>query len=153
MESVCALRRRRYAVVRSIRIASVVTAGLLLYALPLNAQLKWGETSSRANGTVSSGYTATYGNTIESSHGFTMGGAGTLSGSFHSPNFLSYNFSPYLNQSRSNSNFQSISNASGINLSTNIFSGSKFPGSISYSTAYNSDGNYGIPGLASYVTH
>jgi len=140
-------------VVRSIRIASVVTAGLLWYALPLNAQLKWGETSSRANGTVSSGYTATYGNTIESSHGFTMGGAGTLSGSFHSPNFLSYNFSPYLNQSRSNSNFQSISNASGINLSTNIFSGSKFPGSISYSTAYNSDGNYGIPGLASYVTH
>jgi hypothetical protein len=40
-----------------------------------------------------------------------------------------------------------------MNVSTNIFAGSKFPGSISYSTAYNSDGNYGIPGLANYVTH
>ena len=119
----------------------------------LHAQLRLGETSTRGNGTLSSGYTATYGNMTESSHGWTLGGAGTFSGYFHSPNFLSYNFSPYLNQSRSNSNFQSISNASGMNLSTGIFGGSKFPGSISYSTAYNSDGNYGIPGLANYVTH
>lgn len=138
---------------RSIQFAVLILAGLLCPGPALFAQLQIGETSSRANGSVSSGYSATYGNTIQSSHGWTIGGAGTLSGSYHSPNFLSYNVSPYLNQSRSNSNFQSISNASGINLSTNIFGGSKFPGSISYSTAYNSDGNYGIPGLANYVTH
>ena len=88
-----------------------------------------------------------------SSHGWTVGGAALISGSFHSPNFLSYNFSPYLNQSRANSNFQSISNASGVNLSANIFAGSKFPGSITYSKAYNSDGNYAVPGIADYVTH
>jgi len=138
---------------RSIRFTAVVVAGLLWHSVTLSAQLKLGETSSRANGSISSGYSATYGNSIQSSHGWSVGGAGTLSGSYHSPNFLSYNFSPYLNQSRSNSNFQSISNASGVNLSTNIFGGSKFPGSISYSKAYNSDGNYGIPGLANYVTH
>jgi len=138
---------------RSNKLAALVLTGFLCPGLSLFAQLKLGETSSRANGTVSSGYSATYGDTIQSSHGWTIGGAGTLSGSYYSPNFLSYNVSPYLNQSRSNSNFQSISNASGINLSTNIFGGSKFPGSISYSTAYNSDGNYGIPGLANYVTH
>ena len=138
---------------RSIRFASVVVAGILWPGVWLHAQLQLGETSTRGNGTLSSGYSATYGNMTDSSHGWTLGGAGTLSGHFHSPNFLSYNISPYLNQSRSNSNFQSISNASGISLSTNIFAGSKFPGSISYSKAYNSDGNYGIPGLANYVTH
>jgi hypothetical protein len=38
-------------------------------------------------------------------------------------------------------------------LSANIFAGSKFPGSITYSRAYNSDGNYAVPGLANFVTH
>lgn len=147
------MQRRWYAVARPIQIAGVVVAGILLQALTLHAQLRLGETSTRGNGSISSGYSATYGNMSQSSHGWTVGGAGTLAGYFHSPNFLSYNFSPYLNQSRSNSDFQSISNASGMNLSAGIFSGSKFPGSISYSSAYNSDGNYGIPGLANYVTH
>lgn len=124
-----------------------------MLALPMAAQLRLGETSTSANGTISSGYTATYGNMTGSSHGWTLGGAGTFSGSFHSPNFLSYSVSPYLNQSRSNSDFQSISDASGVNLSATIFGGSSFPGSINYSKAYNSEGNYAVPGLANYVTH
>src|SRR3954463_11589616 len=130
----------------------LLLTGMLLPALPVAAQLKLGETSNTANGTISSGYTATYGNMTESTHGWTVGGAGTFSGSYHSPNFLSYNISPYLNQSRANSNFQSISDASGVNASTTIFGGSAFPGSVSYSLAYNSEGNYGIPGLVNYVT-
>jgi hypothetical protein len=145
--------KRWYPVARSIRIASVLASGILLGGVCLHAQLKWGETSTRGTGNLSSGYTATYGNMAQSTHGWTLGGAGTFSGSFHSPNFLSYNFSPYLNQSRANSNFQSISNASGLNLSTNIFAGSKFPGSVNYSKAYNSEGNYAVPGLANFVTH
>jgi len=140
-------------VARSIHFTLLIKAGLLLLALPAAAQLRLGETSTSANGTISSGYTATYGNMTGSSHGWTVGGAGTFSGSFHSPNFLSYNISPYLNQSRSNSNFQSISNASGVDMNATIFGGSKFPGSINYSKAYNSEGNYAVPGLANYVTH
>jgi len=131
----------------------MITAGFLLSALPVAAQVRFGETSTSGTGTLSSGYTATYGNMTESSHGWTVGGAANLTGSFHSPNFLSYNFSPYLNQSRANSNFQSISDASGLNMSVGLFSGSKFPGSITWSKAYNSDGNYAVPGLADYVTH
>jgi len=130
-----------------------VTAGFLLQAIPVAAQLQFGETSTRGSGTLSSGYSANYGNTTGSSHGWTLGGAAALTGSFHSPNFLSYNFSPYLNQSRANSNFQSISDASGVNLSVGVFAGSKFPGSVTWSKAYNSDGNYAVPGLADYVTH
>lgn len=122
-------------------------------AIPATAQIRFGETSTSGTGTLSSGYTANYGNMTPSTHGWTFGGAATLTGSFHNPNFLSYNVSPYLNQSRANSNFQSISSASGVNLSTNIFAGSKFPGSITYSKAYNSDGNYSVPGLANFVTH
>src|SRR3954447_19811496 len=138
----------------SIRLAKLVEAGMiLLLAAPLAAQLKLGETSNRATGTLSTGYTATYGNMTESSHGWTVGGVAALSGSYYSPNFLSYNISPYLNQSRANSNFQSISNASGVNASVTLFGGSAFPGSVSYSKAYNSEGNYAIPGLANFVTH
>ncbi len=122
-------------------------------ALPIAAQVRFGEISSNANGTISSGYTATYGNLTASDHSWTVGGVGTFTGSFYNPNFLSFNASVYLNQSRANSDFQSISNASGVNLSTNIFSGSKFPGNLNFSEAYNSEGNYAVPGLANFVTH
>ncbi len=138
---------------RFFQCAAWVTAGLLLMANRAGAQIRLGETSTSGSGTISSGYTANYGNMTPSTHGWTFGGAANLTGSFHSPNFLSYNVSPYLNQSRANSNFQSISNASGVNLSANIFAGSKFPGSITYSKAYNSDGNFAVPGLANFVTH
>jgi hypothetical protein len=147
-------RKGGNAVARSIRFAlAMVAAGLLLPGLSLHAQLQWGETSTTGSATLSTGYNATYGNMTGSTHGWNVGGAATFSGSFHSPNFLSYTIAPYLNQSRANSDFQSISNASGVNLSANIFGGSKFPGSINYAKAFNSEGNYAIPGLANYVTH
>jgi hypothetical protein len=140
-------------VVRSIRFVWLIIVGLLLTAIPASAQIRFGETSTSGTGTISSGYEATYGNMTPSSHGWTAGGAANFTGSFHSPNFVSYDFSPYLNQSRANSNFQSISNASGFNVSANIFSGSKFPGSVTWSKAFNSEGNYAVPGLTNYVTH
>ncbi|HEY1984594.1 MAG TPA: hypothetical protein VGG85_04250 [Terracidiphilus sp.] len=136
----------------SSRVPWLLPAALLL-VWPLSAQVRLGETSSNANGTISTGYTANYGNLTGSTHDWTVGGAATLAGSFYSPNFLSFNVSPYLNQSRANSNFQSISDASGVDINTNVFSGSKFPGSFNYSKAYNSEGNYAVPGLANFVTH
>lgn len=125
----------------------------LLLAWPAAAQVRLGELSTDLSGTISAGYTADYSNMTGSTHNWTVGGTSTVSGNFYSPNFLSFNASLYLNQSRANSDFQSISDASGVNLSTNIFGGSHFPGSINYSKAYNSDGNYAVPGLANYVTH
>lgn len=135
------------------RVAWFVQAGLLLLALPVAAQVRFGETSNDLSGSLSSGYTANYGNLTSSSHSWTVGGNATASGSFYNPNFLSYSADFYLNQSQANSNFQSISNASGINLSANIFGGSHFPGSVNFSKAYNSEGNYSVPGLANFVTH
>lgn len=131
----------------------MVQTGTLLLVLPAAAQIKFGEFSTSLSGTVSPGYTADWGNQTSSDHAWTFGGAGTLTGHYYTPNFLSYNASFYLNQSRANSNFQSISNASGITLNTNIFGGSNFPGSVNYALAYNSEGNYAVPGEANYVTH
>ena len=135
------------------RVTIFLLAGFLLLAFPCAAQVQFGELNTNLSGTVSTGYNASFSNLTGSNHSWAVGGAGTVSGSFYNPNFVSFNASVYLNQSRANSNFQSISNASGVNLTTNIFGGSRFPGSISYSKAYNSDGNYAIPGLANYVTH
>jgi len=136
-----------------LRYGLLVLPGLLLLPAPATAQVKFGEFSSNLNGTVSSGYSADYGNQTSSDHSWTAGGTADLSGSYYKPTFLSYNANFFLNQSRANSDFQSISNASGFGLSAGVFGGSRFPGAVSYSRGYNSDGNYGIPGLSSYVTH
>lgn len=136
------------------RVTTIWAAGFLLLAVHAVAQVQLGDLRMSMSGTVAPGYSATSGNTPGSaSHSFTFGGASTLTGSYHSPNFLSFNAGLYLNQSRANSDFQSISNASGIDLSSSIFGGSDYPGSVGYSLAYNSEGNYGIPGLANFVTH
>jgi hypothetical protein len=140
-------------VVGGLRVAWLVRTAVLLLAWPVAAQVRIGELSTHLTGTISPGYSAEYGNQIGSDHTWTFGGVGTFTGDYYSPNFLSFNSSFYLNQSRANSNFQSISNASGLTVSSNIFGGSHFPGSINYSKAYNSDGNYAIPGVANYVTH
>ena len=144
---------RWHTVAGSLRVAGLLQAGALLLAWPAAAQVTVGDFSTNLNGTVSTGYAADFGNMTSGDHNWAVGGTANLSGSFYNPNFLSYNASLYLNQSRANSNFQSISNASGVDISTNIFGGSHFPGSVSYSKAYNSEGNYAVPGLANFVTH
>ncbi|MGA2848229.1 MAG: hypothetical protein ABSE46_04470 [Terracidiphilus sp.] len=131
----------------------LVPAGFLLLALPVAAQLKIGETSSRLSGIISPGYTADFSNVAGSDHTWTIGGTANYSGSFYNPNFLSFDANVFVNQSRANSDYQSISNASGVTAGATIFGGSHFPGSISYSKAYNAEGNYAVPGIANYVTH
>jgi hypothetical protein len=116
-------------------------------------QVRAGDLSMNLSGTVSSGYTGTYGNIIQSSHGLNFGGTGTLSGSYYDPNFLNFSFSPYYNQSRANSNFRSIVESSGFNFTSGIFSGSHFPGSISYARTYDNQGNFGLPGVADHTTY
>jgi len=131
----------------------MVHAWLLLLALPAVAQVKFGDFSTNLNGNISLGYTADFGNLTSSDHGWTFGGVANYSGYFYRPSFLAFSAAVYLNQSRANSDYQSISNASGGIVSASIFAGSRFPGSVSYSKAYNSDGSYSVPGVANYVTH
>ena len=56
-----------------------------------------------AGGNVSAGYSGSYTNEGPSSHGLLFGGNGDISGSYHSPQFLSFDVSPFYNQSRNDS--------------------------------------------------
>ena len=136
-----------------IRDAFCGIVGLLFLALPAAGQVQLGELSTSLSGVVSGGYSADYGNDINSSHSLSLSGNATASGYYYSPNFVSFTISPYYGQSRANSNYQSISDSSGVNFESSIFSGSHFPGAISYAKAYNSEGQFAVPGLPNYTTH
>jgi hypothetical protein len=135
---------------------AIPAIGLLLLGLTIGvrAQVQLGDDlKMNMDAIISGGYTANYGNTTVSGHGFTAGGTADLNGSYYSPNFLSFHVQPYYNQARANSAFQSITDASGVNISSAIFSGSNFPGNVSYSRSYNSEGTFGVPGISGVTTH
>lgn len=139
---------------RIAQVARYLAAAVLLFcARPAAAQVQAGDVNLNLTGIVSGGYSADYGNQTASDHSLNFGGTATLAGSFYDPNFFSFTLTPYLNQSRADSNYQSISDASGVNFSAGIFNGSNYPGTINYSRAYNSEGNFALPGLPSYTTH
>ncbi len=126
---------------------------LLLLVLPAAGQVQVGDNLKlNLNGLMNAGYNGVYGNQISSSHGLDVGGNGTLSGSYHDPNFLSFNLSPYYGQSRQSSEFRSLFNGGGFDFATSIFGGSHFPGSFSYTRAWNSQGTFNMPGLSNYTT-
>ena len=137
-----------------IQTACILLAGLWLLALPTAAQITVGDDLNlTATGTINAGYNDVYGNQIESSHSLAVGGSASLNGYFYNPNFLNFSVSPYYNQSRANSGSGSITDASGVNLTSSIFGGSHTPGSVNYAAAFNSTGNYGIPGITSLNTN
>jgi len=121
--------------------------------LPLLGQLEIGESSTNMNGTLSVGYDGSYGDSGISSHGLGVGGDLYLNGSYYDPKFLSYNVHPYFNRSQNNSDFQSITDSSGVNATANLFSGSHFPGFFSYNRSYDSNGTFGMPGVSGLTTH
>ncbi len=132
---------------------AILAVFVLTFAPRASAQVTHGETSLNLNGTVSAGYSDVYTNFSASDHSVVFGGAADLSGSYYNPSFLSFDIQPFYNQSRDNSTSQSLTASSGVNASTQLFGGSHFPGSISYSTSFNSSGNFNVPGLANYTTH
>jgi len=131
----------------------VVLAMLVLtQAAIASAQMTAGEASMNLSGSVSGGYSGSYANFSPSANGAGFGGTGDLSGFYYNPQFLSFNVSPFYNQSRNNSSYQSITDSTGVTASTTIFGGSKYPGKVTYSNVYNSEGNYFLPGIANYKT-
>jgi hypothetical protein len=116
-------------------------------------ELSIGEnTKISAGGLFTFGYSGNYGDVIPSAHGLTWGLDGKLSGYYYNPNFLSFTATPYYNQSRSNSTFQSLTGASGIDTTANLFTGSHFPGSVSYRYDRNSSGTFGLAGQPNFTT-
>ena len=139
------------------RIASGIMGLLLLLTIsPASAQLQVGDDlKMKVGGLFTAGYQGVYGDSsqIESSHGLDFGLNGNINGSYYNPNFLSFNIVPYFNQSQANSSFQSITGASGVSATANLFNGSHFPGSITYRNDYNSTGTFGLVGQPNFTTH
>ncbi len=129
-------------------------AALLWCCVPGWAQVQVGDQLAlNLGGSVSGGYSGSQTNQGPSSNGLVFGGTANLSGYYHSAQFLSFDINPFYNQSRNDSNYQSITNSSGVNASTTMFGGSKYPAYVNYSDAYNSEGNFSVPGLGNYRTN
>ena len=127
---------------------------LLLLLPPLCAQVQVGhETSLNLNGTAAFGYNGSYGDETSSSHSAAVSGRATLNGNYHSTNFAQFSVSPFYNMSRANSNSESLSNASGVLATANLFSAGNFPVTLNIQRSYNSTGRYDTPGSADYTTH
>ena len=107
----------------------ILGALLVLVFVPgARAQVQVGDTTMRMVGTLTGGYAANYGDQIPSSHGINLGADAQLTGDYYNPNFLNFDITPYYNRSTSDSEFQSLTQASGINADVNLFTGSKYPG-------------------------
>src|ERR1022692_4115233 len=108
-------------------------------------ELSIGEnTKLTAGGLFTFGYSGDYGDVVSSQHGLTFGVDGRLAGYYYNPNFISFTATPYYNQSRDNSSYQSLTGASGVNTTANFFTGSHFPGAVSYRYDRNTSGTFGL---------
>jgi hypothetical protein len=126
---------------------------ILVMAQMASAQVQIGDnTQLKAGGQFTFGYAGDYGDAIPSSHGLTLGVNGAVNGSYYNPNFISFSATPYYNQSRNDSSSQSLTGASGIAGTTNFFTGSNFPGSVTYHYDHNSTGTFGLAGLPNFTT-
>jgi len=125
---------------------------VLLAAASARAQLQVGDTTMRMNGTLTGGYSAGYGDQIPSNHSVNFGADAQLSGDYYNPNFLNFDITPYYNRSTSDSTFQSLTDASGLNANVNLFTGSRTPGYVSFNYTRNSTGNFGLIGTPNFTT-
>jgi hypothetical protein len=117
------------------------------------AQVQMGDNlRMNAGGLVTAGYAGNFGDQIASSHGLNLGVNGQLNGSYFDPNFLNFSITPYYNQSRADSNFQSLVNSSGVEANANLFGGSRFPGYVSYRYSHDSTGTFGLVGTPNFTT-
>jgi hypothetical protein len=130
-----------------------LATGLLLLAAGVRAQVSVSdELHMNLDGSLAVGYFASNGNVVQSTHSLSVGGEADLRGDYLDPRVMNFVISPYYNLSRANSSIQSIFDASGVNASTQIFSGSRYPGSISYGRDWNHEGEFGLPGTVAYKT-
>ena len=121
-------------------------AGLILLALPCAAQMQVGDNlHMNLSGDLGVSY-AGGNNQGLSDHSLGFSGDGTLTGNYYNPNFLNFNVDPFYNRNQSNSVFGSLTNVTGVTSNANLFSGSHFPGSVSYNRVFNATSQFGVPG-------
>jgi hypothetical protein len=82
----------------------------------------------------------------EDTSNLSFGFNGILKGSYYNSKFLNWRINPYYNQSRFNSNFNSLSSAKGLNANVGLFGGSKTPIEFNFQKAYDAESQINFPG-------
>jgi hypothetical protein len=140
---------------RTSRIGIRGVCELLLFALictaPLMGQVTVGDDLKlHLRGDFGFSYGGSFG-TFGSGHGTGVVGNGILSGVFYDPRFINFEIRPYYNRNQDTGSIGFINDTEGVTATTNIFSGSKTPGSFIFSKSYGSGSAYGIPGASLYT--
>lgn len=133
--------------------AGLVLAALAIWQVPGSAQMGVGQNVElTSGGDLSVGYSGFNGNRDASSHSLDLGGHGWLHGYYYKPQFLSFDFQPYYRRAQNSSIYQTVTNGSGFTANSSIFSGSRFPGSISFGKTYDNSGQFGVPGIGGIIS-
>ncbi len=131
----------------------VLAAALLLLAPYTRAQIQVGdETHLTMQGDASFSLNDISSDQVPDQLQYGFGGIATMDGYYHHPNFMSFRATPYYNQAHLNSDINSFFSSKGLATSANIFSGSNFPGEISYEKRYDTQGQFSLPGANGFTT-
>lgn len=123
----------------------LVLTTVLTLAAAASAQVTVGDNIQMGlAGDASVGWTGQYDGQDTSSLAF--GFNGNLTGSYYNPKFLNWRINPYYNQSRFNSNFNSLTAAKGINATAGLFTGSNTPIEFNFQKAYDAQNLLNFPG-------
>lgn len=122
---------------------------LLLCSLTAGAQITVGDNLNLTlNGALGYGYNGSFGNESGlSGHSQGLSGNGDLTGYYFNPNFISFQFRPYYDRNQANSESQSVTRGTGFGGTANFFSGSRFPGSISFGKDFSANSEFRIAGI------
>lgn len=121
-------------------------------ALPAVAQVEFGGVNMGLSGDLEMGYDGSLSSPGSSSHSLGLGGTGNLNGSYYNPNFLSFTAQPYYNRAQANADGASVFDSGGYNGNVNFFTGSHFPGVVSFNQVWDSTGVFGLPGVTGLTT-
>ncbi|HEX9120165.1 MAG TPA: hypothetical protein VF840_06465, partial [Terriglobales bacterium] len=126
--------------------SSWLLIAVLLCAATARAQLEIGDyLKINLSGSLGVGYNGAFGNAdLPSSHSQGFTGTADLTGYYFSPNFLSFQLRPYYDRNQSNSDSQVATRGTGVGGSVSLFSGSHFPGSVSFGKDFSSNSEFRI---------
>lgn len=118
----------------------------MFMALPAFAQLQVGDhLQMHMNGDIGYDYSGGWNGGV-SDHSMGFMGDGMLTGNYYNQNFLNFNVDPFYNRQQGNSTYGSLTNTTGVTSNVNLFSGSHFPGTLSYNRVFNGTSAFGVPG-------
>lgn len=135
-----------------VRRVAVALFSMLLLSTAAFAQLEIGDNLKMTmRGDVGYGYTGSFGNTIQSNHTHGFLSNADLNGFYFHPNFINFNLHPFYDRNQSNSDSQFVTRGSGISAGMGFFSGSRFPGTITYGNSFASSSEFRIAGVPGVV--